>query len=163
MLKQWQNKHQIILYARSNGLWIRNIRDSKFNLSLRISRWCRCHASIQTPQGARKTCWVSKYPVKTSVWSGKIGVTWQQYCGRGDCRCRLILMKAQRQTTKDAAKLAGIHVIRLLNEPTAAAMAAFETKHKTKLIISFMIWAGHVWRIGVKAQSRCVWSAGNRR
>ncbi|MEI6895693.1 MAG: Fe-S protein assembly chaperone HscA [Colwellia sp.] len=30
---------------------------------------------------------------------------------------------AQRQSTKDAAKLAGIHVLRLLNEPTAAAVA----------------------------------------
>ncbi|AKD37805.1 chaperone protein HscA [Pasteurella multocida subsp. multocida OH4807] len=30
---------------------------------------------------------------------------------------------AQRQSTKDAAKLAGIHVLRLLNEPTAAAIA----------------------------------------
>ena len=30
---------------------------------------------------------------------------------------------AQRQATKDAAKLAGLHVFRLLNEPTAAALA----------------------------------------
>ncbi len=30
---------------------------------------------------------------------------------------------AQRQATKDAAKLAGLHVFRLLNEPTAAAVA----------------------------------------
>ena len=30
---------------------------------------------------------------------------------------------AQRQATKDAAQLAGIHVLRLLNEPTAAAVA----------------------------------------
>ena len=30
---------------------------------------------------------------------------------------------AQRQSTKDAAKLAGVHVLRLLNEPTAAAVA----------------------------------------
>ncbi len=30
---------------------------------------------------------------------------------------------AQRQATKDAAKLAGLHVYRLLNEPTAAAIA----------------------------------------
>ncbi|MFD0966315.1 Fe-S protein assembly chaperone HscA [Seminibacterium arietis] len=30
---------------------------------------------------------------------------------------------AQRQSTKDAAKLAGLHVLRLLNEPTAAAIA----------------------------------------
>jgi molecular chaperone HscA len=30
---------------------------------------------------------------------------------------------AQRQATKDAAQLAGVHVLRLLNEPTAAAVA----------------------------------------
>ena len=30
---------------------------------------------------------------------------------------------AQRAGTKDAAKLAGLHVLRLLNEPTAAAIA----------------------------------------
>lgn len=30
---------------------------------------------------------------------------------------------AQRQGTKDAARLAGLHVLRLLNEPTAAAIA----------------------------------------
>jgi molecular chaperone HscA len=30
---------------------------------------------------------------------------------------------AQRQSTKDAAQLAGLHVLRLLNEPTAAAIA----------------------------------------
>jgi len=30
---------------------------------------------------------------------------------------------AQRQATKDAAKLAGLHVLRLINEPTAAALA----------------------------------------
>jgi molecular chaperone HscA len=31
--------------------------------------------------------------------------------------------EAQRQATKDAAKIAGMHVLRLLNEPTAAAVA----------------------------------------
>ena len=31
--------------------------------------------------------------------------------------------EAQRQATKDAAKLAGMHVLRLINEPTAAAIA----------------------------------------
>lgn len=30
---------------------------------------------------------------------------------------------AQRQSTKDAARLAGLHILRLLNEPTAAAIA----------------------------------------
>jgi molecular chaperone HscA len=37
---------------------------------------------------------------------------------------------AQRQATKDAARLAGIEVLRLLNEPTAAALAyGLESKH----------------------------------
>ncbi|MEW6982240.1 Fe-S protein assembly chaperone HscA [Colwelliaceae bacterium 6471] len=40
---------------------------------------------------------------------------------------------AQRQSTKDAAKLAGINVLRLLNEPTAAAVAyGLDTKHAGK-------------------------------
>ena len=31
--------------------------------------------------------------------------------------------EAQRQATRDAAQLAGLNVLRLLNEPTAAAVA----------------------------------------
>ena len=30
---------------------------------------------------------------------------------------------SQRQATKDAASIAGIHVLRVINEPTAAAIA----------------------------------------
>lgn len=40
--------------------------------------------------------------------------------------------EAQRQATKDAAKLAGINVLRLLNEPTAAAMAYGLDKNQTQ-------------------------------
>jgi molecular chaperone HscA len=40
---------------------------------------------------------------------------------------------AQRHSTKDAAKLAGLNVLRLLNEPTAAAVAyGLDTKHEGK-------------------------------
>ena len=40
---------------------------------------------------------------------------------------------AQRQSTKDAAKLAGVNVLRLLNEPTAAAVAyGLDTEHEGK-------------------------------
>ncbi len=35
----------------------------------------------------------------------------------------LIFDDAQRQGTKEAARRAGLHVLRLLNEPTAAAIA----------------------------------------
>jgi molecular chaperone HscA len=40
---------------------------------------------------------------------------------------------AQRHSTKDAAKLAGVNVLRLLNEPTAAAVAyGLDTEHQGK-------------------------------
>ncbi|SUA21376.1 chaperone protein HscA [Neisseria gonorrhoeae] len=47
---------------------------------------------------------------------------------------------AQRQATKDAARLAGLNVLRLLNEPTAAAIAyGWTTPRKARL--SCTIWA----------------------
>ncbi|MCS6898713.1 MAG: Fe-S protein assembly chaperone HscA [Myxococcales bacterium] len=43
---------------------------------------------------------------------------------------------AQRQATKDAGKLAGLHVLRLLNEPTAAALAyGLEKKQNGKFAV----------------------------
>ena len=43
---------------------------------------------------------------------------------------------AQRQSTKDAAKLAGLHVLRILNEPTAAAVAfGLETAESGTFVI----------------------------
>ncbi|WP_148057492.1 Hsp70 family protein, partial [Pseudomonas brassicacearum] len=42
--------------------------------------------------------------------------------------------EAQRQATKDAAKLAGLNVLRLLNEPTAAAVAYGLDQHAEGLV-----------------------------
>ena len=39
---------------------------------------------------------------------------------------------AQRQATKDAGKIAGLNVLRIINEPTAAALAYGWTKRKMK-------------------------------
>ena len=44
---------------------------------------------------------------------------------------------AQRQATKDAAKLAGLNVLRLLNEPTAAAVAYGLDQHAEGLVAYF--------------------------
>lgn len=35
---------------------------------------------------------------------------------------------AQRQATKDAGKIAGLEILRIINEPTAAALAYFQTR-----------------------------------
>ena len=49
---------------------------------------------------------------------------------------------AQRQATKDAAKLAGLHVLRLLNEPTAAALAYGLDKKAEGLYVVYDLGGG---------------------
>jgi molecular chaperone DnaK len=43
---------------------------------------------------------------------------------------------SQRQATKDAGKIAGLEVVRIINEPTAAALSSdFDSKNKMKIVI----------------------------
>ena len=46
---------------------------------------------------------------------------------------------AQRQATKDAGKIAGLEVLRIINEPTAASLAYGLDKKQNKKLLS-MIW-----------------------
>jgi len=47
---------------------------------------------------------------------------------------------AQRQATKDAGTIAGLNVLRIINEPTAAALA-YGLDKKKKKSSRFMTWA----------------------
>jgi molecular chaperone DnaK len=49
---------------------------------------------------------------------------------------------AQRQATKDAGKIAGLNVIRIINEPTAAALAYGLDKKKNETILVFDLGGG---------------------
>jgi len=49
---------------------------------------------------------------------------------------------AQRQATKDAGKIAGLDVLRIINEPTAAALAYGLDKQKTGLIAVYDLGGG---------------------
>lgn len=50
---------------------------------------------------------------------------------------------AQRQATKDAGTIAGLEVVRILNEPTAAAMAyGFDKQQKIQTIVVFDLGGG---------------------
>jgi molecular chaperone DnaK len=49
---------------------------------------------------------------------------------------------AQRQATKDAGKIAGLEVLRIINEPTAAALAYGLEKKETKTIAVFDLGGG---------------------
>merc|ERR1711974_560560 len=49
---------------------------------------------------------------------------------------------AQRQATKDAGKIAGLEVLRIINEPTAAALAYGLDKKETKTIAVYNLGGG---------------------
>ncbi|MBP1625029.1 MAG: chaperone protein DnaK, partial [Acidobacteria bacterium] len=49
---------------------------------------------------------------------------------------------AQRQATKDAGKIAGLKVLRIINEPTAAALAYGLDKKKNETIMVFDLGGG---------------------
>lgn len=49
---------------------------------------------------------------------------------------------AQRQATKDAATVAGLHVLRIINEPTAAALAYGLDKNKNETVLVFDLGGG---------------------
>merc|ERR1712023_488308 len=49
---------------------------------------------------------------------------------------------AQRQATKDAGKIAGLEVLRIINEPTAAALAYGLDKRETGLIVVYDLGGG---------------------
>ncbi len=49
---------------------------------------------------------------------------------------------AQRQATKDAGKIAGLDVLRIINEPTAAALAYGLDKKKDEKIAVFDLGGG---------------------
>src|SRR5947208_4830311 len=49
---------------------------------------------------------------------------------------------AQRQATKDAGRIAGLNVLRIINEPTAAALAYGLEKKKNEMILVFDLGGG---------------------
>ena len=49
---------------------------------------------------------------------------------------------SQRQATKDAGKIAGIEVLRIVNEPTAAALAYGLDKKSNETILVFDLGGG---------------------
>ncbi len=49
---------------------------------------------------------------------------------------------AQRQATKDAGKIAGLDVLRIINEPTAAALAYGLDKKKDEKVAVFDLGGG---------------------
>ena len=72
---------------------------------------------------------------------------------------------AQREATKDAGKIAGLNVLRIINEPTAAALAYGLEKEQDQTILVFDLGGGtfdvSVLELGETASSRCKATSGD--
>jgi len=77
---------------------------------------------------------------------GKMKETAEDYLGQGVTQAVITVPAyfndAQRQATKDAGKIAGLEVLRIINEPTAAALAYGLDKEGGKTIAVFDLGGG---------------------
>lgn len=105
--------------------------DIKFNHPYELLGEDGFMPSIQTPQGAKNPVEISAIILKSLYERAKLALPENSIVG-AVITVPAYFDEAQRQATKDAANLAGIHVIRLLNEPTAAAVAYGLNQHQTE-------------------------------
>ncbi|EPH6069980.1 Fe-S protein assembly chaperone HscA [Vibrio alginolyticus] len=118
---EFEPENTIISVKRLNGRSLKDIKSRYSSLPYRFKESENGLPILQTPQG-------DKNPIEVSADILKVlGKRAEDTLG-GELAGVVITVPAyfddaQRAGTKDAAKLAGLHVLRLLNEPTAAAIA----------------------------------------
>ncbi|MGX9997450.1 Fe-S protein assembly chaperone HscA [Vibrio sp. JZG120] len=118
---EFEPENTIISVKRLIGRSLKDIQSRYSSLPYRFRESENGLPILQTPQGDKNPIEVSADILKT------LGKRAEETLG-GELAGVVITVPAyfddaQRAGTKDAAKLAGLHVLRLLNEPTAAAIA----------------------------------------
>ncbi|KMW58976.1 Chaperone protein DnaK [Candidatus Rhodobacter oscarellae] len=110
------------------------------------------HVPYEIVDGGNGDAWVEvnadKYsPSQISAFIlGKMKETAESYLGEDVTQAVITVPAyfndAQRQATKDAGKIAGLEVLRIINEPTAAALAYGLDKKETKTIAVYDLGGG---------------------
>lgn len=100
----------------------RSRQDIKFNHPYELIGDNEVMPSIATPQGPKNPVEISSLILDNLYERAKLALPTDSIAG-AVITVPAYFDEAQRQATKDAATLIGLPVIRLLNEPTAAAMA----------------------------------------
>ncbi|MCF7373066.1 Fe-S protein assembly chaperone HscA [Vibrio sp. J2-3(2022)] len=118
---EFEPENTIISVKRLIGRSLKDIQSRYSSLPYRFRESENGLPILQTPQGDKNPIEVSADILKA------LGKRAEETLG-GELAGVVITVPAyfddaQRAGTKDAAKLAGLHVLRLLNEPTAAAIA----------------------------------------
>ena len=89
----------------------------------------------------------------------------EEYLGRevkqAVITCPAYFSDAQRQATKDAGRIAGLEVLRIINEPTAAALAYGVDKDEDQTISSLRPWRRYIRCFSIRNISGR-WTASNR-
>ncbi len=112
----------------------------------------KSHVPYDIVDGGNGDAWVQvqgeKYsPSQISAFIlGKMKETAESYLGEDVTQAVITVPAyfndAQRQATKDAGKIAGLEVLRIINEPTAAALAYGLDKKETKTIAVYDLGGG---------------------
>lgn len=113
----------------------RTANDIRFNHPYELVGEADFMPSIATPQGNKNPVEISAIILQHLYDRAKTALPADSIVG-AVITVPAYFDEAQRQATKDAASLAGINVLRLLNEPTAAAMAYGLNKTTTSVNMS---------------------------
>jgi len=116
------------------------IQGDKETLSYEISKASNNQAQIDLGEKKYSPAEISAFILQ------KMRQTAQDYLGEeindAVITCPAYFNDAQRQATKDAGKIAGLNVLRVINEPTAAALAYGLDKKNEELIAIFDLGGG---------------------
>ena len=117
-----------------------NVQDSIKNLSYKVSSAKNKLVQVDIDNKSFSVAEISAYILQ------KMKSTAEDYLGSKVTQAVITVPAyfndAQRQATKDAGKIAGLEVLRIINEPTAAALAYGLDKKKEETIIVFDLGGG---------------------
>jgi len=133
-------EHTFISIKRLMGRGLDDVRQMKPALPYRFDLNDTAVPRMHTPQG-----WMSAVEISAEILK-PLKARAEERLG-GELVGAVITVPAyfddaQRQATRDAARLAGLHVLRLLNEPTAAALAYGLDRQATGLIAVYDLGGG---------------------
>lgn len=136
----------ILSIKRLMGRGLQDIRQLGEQLPYRFSEGQSQMPFIETIQGAKSPVEVSSEILKALRWRAEQVLS-------GELVGAVITVPAyfddaQRQATKDAARLAGLNVLRLLNEPTAAAVA-YGLDQRTEGVVAVYDLGGGTFDISI--------------